>query len=931
MKQALKISSIYFITALTWILLSDYLFMSSEISFLGVFDIQSIKGFFFMVITTTLLFGMVLQLTQKHDQELIRRKRKEAERLTLSEENQRFRYLFEQVSSGMIITDPIQEDNPIIFVNKGFEKITGYSAKEALGKNARFLKGEKIDPYISKKISKAIMDKKPIQIDVPNYRKDGSFFWNELKISPIFNKEGDIRYYSGIQDDVTERKEQGRLIENQFEIVEQILLATEETNSLEKTCQIIEKHFQAGCAILQFNQTEHQLRLFRSEKLPATFVEEIESQTKKELNDNYNLDFFTEQTLYIDNVDRSERLEPLRKLFDRFGYRSIWTTPLRSKTNQLLGVFAILYTDDDTQVMKNSQAFDNYASLITIALQKEEYLHQIVKSDRQYRLISENSTDMICLLDAELGVEYFSPSHERLLGTNFSFDILKRNLTIGSLERFELFINLLRNNGQEDRIELKIDDTKGKIHWIEMNGRLLFDELEQKQKLLLSSREITDRKKFEDALNRSLYYDALTQLPNRYYFKNLLEKRARHSQSLALVVLDFDQIKDISNLYGNDARDYIFREFADKVRNNLEVEIIARTSEDEFSLLLTDLTGYQQLEEQIKVLLKTIEQPWYYQDVSIVPTISIGVAIYEEQSAEQLILQAELALREAQVSGNQHYHIYLDQTDQGGRASIALQNDLYHALDREQLEVYYQPIINIDSQQVEGVEALARWQHPTYGLVSPVEFIPIAEQTGWIVTISAWILKRVCLDLVEWNNDGIKRHASINISYRQMEEKNFVTKVKQIIEETNCPADQITFEITEGILMEDLAMSLRVLQALKAVGIRISVDDFGIGYSSLSYLKKFPIDILKIDRAFVKGIDEDPNDFAIVQAIMEMSRALDLEVIAEGVETIKHVQLLRKLGCDHFQGYWYSRPVPKDQLASIIEMIELEKINVANS
>jgi PAS domain S-box-containing protein/diguanylate cyclase (GGDEF)-like protein len=931
MKQAFKISSLYFVIALTWILVSDYWFMSSDILFLGMFDVQSIKGFFFIVITSMLLFGMVLQLVQKHQHELIKRKRREAELLALSEENQRFRYLFEQVSSGMVITDPKSDGNPIIFANKGFETITGFSAKEVVGKSARFLKKDNINPEISEKVNIAITEQKAIQIDVPSYRKDGRFFWNELKISPIFDQEGELRYYTGIQDDVTERKEQGYLLENQFKIVEQILLATEEESSLEKTCQIIEKHFRAGCTILQFNQADNQLHLFTSAKIPAIFAEVIESHTRVELNEKYNLELFTEQTLLIDNVSQFEHLKGLRKVVDRYGYKSIWTTPLRSKTNQILGIFAIYYTEDYRQMSGNIQAFENYASLLTIALQKEDYLDQIVRSDRQYRLISENSTDMVCLLDEQLIVEYFSPSHERLLGINYSFDLLKSCLSILSLERLQLFINLLLDNGQEDYIELEVENTNGKSRWIEMNGRRFLDKQEQKQKLLLSSREITDRKKFEDALNRSLYYDMLTQLPNRYYFKKILEKQVSPSKSYALVVLDFYQMKDIINLYGNDAGDYIYREFANKVRSNLAVETIARTSEDEFSLLLSDLTSYQQLEDQIKVLLNTIEQPWNYQDVSFVTTISVGVSIYEEQSAEQLILQAELALREAKTKGKQHYHIYLDQTDQGGKASIALQNDLYHALELEQLRVYYQPIINIDSQQVEGVEALARWQHPNFGLVSPIDFIPIAEETGWIVTISAWILKRVCLDLVEWNNAGIKRHASINISYRQMEEQDFVDKVKGIIKETGCPADQITFEITEGILMEDLAMSLRVLQQLKDFGIRISVDDFGIGYSSLSYLKKFPIDILKIDRTFVMGIDEDSNDHAIVQAIMEMSKALDLEVIAEGVETIKHVHLLRKLGCEHFQGYWYSKPVPKDQLTKIIETIELEKLNVATS
>lgn len=924
MKPALKISAIYMISGALWIVFSDNLMHSISQNVMN----QTYKGFIYVVATSILLFFMVRQLVKKHQDEIDRRIEKEHELFQAINENERFRHLFEQAPSGMMITDPSEEDNPLVYVNEGFEKLTGYKSKEVIGKNPRFLQGALTEERARDNIKQAIIEKQPIQLEIQNYKKDGSIFWNELKITPIFNEMNQLKYLTGIQNDITDKKNQTMLIKNQLDFVKTMLLTKDHSEIFSRFTQTIEKHLAMPCTIFRLNEDNKTFQLFASASVPESFQTVMYEYFGVNLDNEKKFEMFTKETLVVEDIFKDEKFKTFWPIAKKNGYQSFWSTPIITKEREVIGVFSVYKKDTLPFTELELDALESYSSIFAMAMQNVQYNDKLQKSERRYRLIGENSSDMICLLNEQLKAEYFSPSNARLLGSANKFSDVQQALSEESLSRLTSFIEILKDQGQPDTIEVELKAVNNIWHSLDVRGSQFYDIEEKQNKILLVARDITERKDYENRLDRLLYYDPLTQLPNNYFFKKVLTKTINSRKPFTLLLLDFDQMKEIRSLYGGGAEEEVLTKLGDTIRRLLAVSMIARTGESEFSVLLAAYPNLDELKQQVKGLLRILEEPWHYQDQEFVATVSIGVVHFTEQSADTMRFQAEWALQTARKQGKQRYHIYLDEVSQGTHTSISIQNDLYHALERNEFKLLYQPQVNVKDNNVYGVETLIRWQHPTLGMISPGEFIPIAEDTGLIIPISEWIIREVCLEMMQWISTGKVRNASINISYRQMEEEDFVAKVESILSETKCPANRLTFEITENMLMKDLALSLRILNQLKEIGIQLSVDDFGVGYSSLSYLKKFPIDCLKIDRAFVTSIHTDPNDFAIVQAIMEMSRALGLKVVAEGTETEDNIRILQKLGCDNFQGYWFSRPVDRNQLEENVAKIYLEKLSV---
>ncbi|SDC31929.1 PAS domain S-box-containing protein/diguanylate cyclase (GGDEF) domain-containing protein [Pelagirhabdus alkalitolerans] len=914
MKQALQVALSYFIVASLWILLSDQWFETFDILWFGLFDIQTIKGLGFVSVTAFLLYIMVYKLVRRYQTEIKRRKEKEERLLDLSKENNQFKRMIEQLSSGVILTDPNQTDNPIIFVNKGFEKMTGYTFEEIVGENPRFLQRDTARKSNVDSLNQAIQEGEAYETILPNYRKDESFFWNELKVTPIYDENNQLEYYIGIQDDVTDQKEQHRLIHTELSMFKEILSEEDETVLFPKMAQLIAEHLQADCLIYYQEDNERTDHCFYSKHLPQTLIQHF-----KDANDvNNELGTIT----HVDDLSQWNGDASLKDILIS-KYRSFWKVPIQSNSGECIGLFAVFFPHHVTEMPLDRESFSSYHSLIAIALQKSHYLHEIKEREHMYKLISEHASEMIILLDEQLNIEYISPSHLLYMGALHRINDMSDYLDASSMLEFDAFLDYVQRTDDEEMIEIQLFDQSGSTRWFEFRGSRFYDDDRQDLKILMSARDITERKGFEQALNHALNYDSLMRIPNRFYFKQLLnEFKNASDRRAALIVFDFDQMKDICNVYGQSAGDFVLIETRKRMDAAIDHEILARTGEDEFSIVLTDLESDQALKVRLQQILDLVREPFYFKGESIVATISVGATLILNQPQDQLMIEADVALRQARAHGKHQYHIYVEDALVYEMENLSLQNELYHALERDQFELYYQPIIDQDKRMIYGFEALIRWIHPEYGVISPYRFIPIAEETGWIVSIGEWVIKEACVQLCQWNDLGYDYNMSVNVSYRQLEEPDFLERVQHILDETNCPPDRLVFEITENILMKDLSVSLPVLQGLKKLRIKISIDDFGIGYSSLSYLKKFPIDILKIDRSFVQHIDEDNNDRAIVSAIMELSQSLNLMVVAEGIESKEHVELLRQLDCQLLQGYWFAKPIAPDVLNNEINKLK---------
>ncbi len=434
-------------------------------------------------------------------------------------------------------------------------------------------------------------------------------------------------------------------------------------------------------------------------------------------------------------------------------------------------------------------------------------------------------------------------------------------------------------------------------------------------------------------VERMAYEDALTQLPNRSYFINHLSEAIQslnhREEWLAVMILDLDRFKLVNDTLGHGVGDQLLVAISEQLRTALPNDVtISRMGGDEFSILIpsvqaSDLSVINQLAEKALV---TIAEPLVIDGREFRVTASIGISVYpfDGEDAETLMRNADTAMYRAKDRGKNNFHLYNPAMSSGSMERLTLEQDLAKALSRQELFLQYQPRVNLSLNRVVGVEALIRWKHHNLGIISPAEFIPLAEDTGLIVPIGEWVLKTACLQAKAWQDKGFEPiRMAVNLSFRQFLRQDFISTVERVLKETQLSPEWLELEITESVIAQDVEMTIQTLQALKTIGISISIDDFGTGYSSLNYIKRFPIDTLKIDQSFVRDVMKQPEDAAIIQAIITLAQSLRLGVVAEGVETEEQRDFLHARNNDEMQGYLFSHPTNAERLELLLRKREL--------
>ncbi len=434
------------------------------------------------------------------------------------------------------------------------------------------------------------------------------------------------------------------------------------------------------------------------------------------------------------------------------------------------------------------------------------------------------------------------------------------------------------------------------------------------------------RKQAEEAVQFVATHDALTSLPNRVLFNQSLDRALalakRHGRRLAVLFIDLDRFKLINDTLGHDAGDNLLMEIARRLTGSLRAsDTVARLGGDEFVVLVEEVTDPAYIIDVAQKLIEALGEPLTLSDQEYRMTASIGIASYPDDAGDMqgLLKNADIAMYRAKEQGRNNFQFYSERMNVHSVERLTMESGLRRALERDELVLHYQPKIDIRSGKVTGVEALVRWQHPEHGLVPPVKFIGIAEETGLIVPIGEWVLQSACLAHRSWSAAGLPHlRMAVNLSARQLLHPDLVRDTGRVLERTGCDAACLEFEITESMVMQNPARAVELIRELKELGIAISIDDFGTGYSSLAYLKRFPIDSLKIDRSFIHDVPRDPGNMAITRAVIGMAHSLKLTVIAEGVETREQLEFLRGHACDEMQGFYFSRPVPADQIAALL-------------
>ncbi len=418
------------------------------------------------------------------------------------------------------------------------------------------------------------------------------------------------------------------------------------------------------------------------------------------------------------------------------------------------------------------------------------------------------------------------------------------------------------------------------------------------------------------------YHDALTGLPNRPLFIDRLivglAQAARNERHLAVFFLDLDRFKDINDSLGHSTGDQLLKEAADRIRHCVrEGDTVARFGGDEFTLLVPNIDNVDDAAKIAQKIIETLKIPFFINDRELFVTTSVGVSIYPNDGAdpETLVRNADTAMYRAKDQGRDNYQLYAPAMNARALERLALETMLRKALSQKELVLYYQPLVNVATRSIDGLEALIRWRHPELGLLSPANFISVAEMSGLIIPIGEWVLRTACKQVRAWHRRlDHPITIAVNLSARQFQAPDLVGQVRRALDESGLPPECLELEITESSAMQNSDNTIYTLRELKGLGVRIAMDDFGTGYSSLNYLKRFPIDTLKLDQMFVREVLTEQSDAAIVSAVIAMSHSLDLVVVAEGVETEAQFEFLRSQGCDRIQGFLYSAPLAAEQL-----------------
>jgi diguanylate cyclase (GGDEF)-like protein len=425
--------------------------------------------------------------------------------------------------------------------------------------------------------------------------------------------------------------------------------------------------------------------------------------------------------------------------------------------------------------------------------------------------------------------------------------------------------------------------------------------------------DITERRRAEMKIAHMARHDALTDLPNRVLLRERLGEALTHverGQRLAVLCLDLDQFKNVNDTLGHAVGDELLRVVAGRLRGCVrETDTISRVGGDEFSIIQVDIAGATDAERLARRISEAVSAPYDLSGHLVIVNTSIGIALApaDGTEADDLLKNADMALYGAKADGRGVYKFFEPAMDARMKARCALELALRKALEQGEFELYYQPTVSLLNEDVHGCEALLRWNHPERGVVPPLEFIPVAEEIGLIVTLGEWVIRQACADAAKWPGNV---SVAVNLSPTQLNSKNLVPTVLSALATSQLPAHRLELEITETVLMQNTETTLRTLHQLRALGIRIAMDDFGTGYSSLSYLRSFPFDKIKIDRCFINGLGDSPGSAAIVRAVADLADSLSMSTTAEGVETRAQLDHVRELGCTDVQGYFYSRPVP---------------------
>lgn len=795
------------------------------------------------------------------------------------ESDERFRQAFEFAAIGMGI---LSLNGQWLRANQSIYEMFGYSEEELRQMTYQemthpddLLRGkEDVTRLIAGELSF-------IQLEKRYRHQNGQYFWARLTTSIVRDRNNQPLYFVSQIENIDQHKKADQ----------SIALLNFAINQVKECIYLLDKN-----ARIRYvnDETCHAMGYSREELLQMT-VHDVDPETPEDRWGEHWEELKQEHSIRLETKHRTKsgKIIPIEVNANYFEYNGIG--------------YNLALTHDITE----RKAVEN-------ALQEQE---------ERFRQLAENIEEVVWLSDLAMGqILYISPAYEAIWGRSCEslyenpsswletihpedIDYVRQALTEG------------RVSGEYD-IEFRIIRPDHAIKHIHQRAFAIENEAGEIYRVAGTAQDITERKEQEAHIEYLAYHDSLTALPNRLLTMNRLEHAIthtiRHSKTLAVLFLDLDRFKNINDSLGHQTGDLLLQQVGARLSQILrEEDTIGRVGGDEFLILLPSLVGPDDAAHVASKLINILSLPFSVLGRQLHINASIGISLCprDANNADLLVKYADTSLYLAKEHGRGIFRFFSPELDQKVHARLQLENDLRFALERNQLYLHYQPLMDLDTGECIGTEALLRWSHPEIGIISPADFIPVAEETGLILPIGDWVLRTACAQAKAWFDAGKTNfRMAVNLSRRQLDSVGLAIDVRQILNETGCPAHLLELEVTESSAMQNPEQAIVILNSLHEMGICLALDDYGTGYSSLAYLKRFPFDRLKIDRSFIDGIPDDADDMSIVQTTIVLARQLRLHVIAEGVETQAQCDFLKQNGCDEIQGYLYARPMSSEDV-----------------
>lgn len=609
-----------------------------------------------------------------------------------------------------------------------------------------------------------------------------------------------------------------------------------------------------------------------------------------------------------------------------------------SRLAKLSRSFSIISNSGDHSIRLQSSGDDELAQLAKAAntmLESLQHAHQALSDNKErYRTLTENAYDLISEISTDGRFLYVSPNYREALGYESPEMIGKRFIDFVypvDKSRISSKFSIIDGAGAKELI-CRMVRKNGELIWLESSARS-FSTVNGEIRIAAVSRDITEKQKYEETIRFQAFHDSLTGLPNRLLFKDRLSLALAHckrsNNMLALIFLDLDRFKLINDTLGHEVGDKLLCQVAARLKECVrEGDTVARLGGDEFTIMLPGVTNEEGAAKVAEKILECVRLPIIVDEHELYVSTSAGIALYpsDGEDSETLLKNADTAMYLSKEKNRNNYQFYTPALNQKTHERLLIENQLRRAIERKEFILHYQPKININNGELTGFEALVRWNHPKRGLLLPGEFIPIAEETGMIVPLGEWVLRTACAQNKRWQDAGYTPlSVSVNLSGRQFHLQNLTELIRRILKETGLDPYWLELEITESTVMKNSEYTVETLYKLKKMGVKLSIDDFGTGYSSLGQLKRFPVDKLKIDKAFVMEIGEIKDSEVIASTVIALCKSLKLGVVAEGVETEVQRKFLQKHHCSEMQGFLFSRPLSSSELEALLAERKLSR------